>query len=741
MKRPALWLAAMFAAGIALGDVPGVHAGWCFLFAAAGIAAGLVFAWRNRLIPALALGLLAWLALGAAAVQVEKSCVPANAVASLIQQKRLDLSSPHRWTGRLRADPLRLPWGERLEIELESVESEGSSLPVRGGLQISSFHPTDSTAAPALAPVRAGDRLQVLASARQPRNFLDPGAFDFRGYLSNQGIDLTGTLRAPGLLQPLGTPRLSLSDRIARLRGDLLQRTGELFSGQPQVDAVVRAMLLGDRSFVDSDLATEFQETGAYHVLVIAGLHVGVFLAFIYWLAKFTRLRLWGRTFLSLAALAAYTAVVQDRPPIFRAALVAAIFLLARLLFRRVNLLQTVSLAALLLLFEKPSFLRDASFQLSFLAAAIVAAVAVPWIEQTTEPWTRGLRHLQDFTRDGEFPPRVVQFRIDLRAAANWLAAKIPARFENAASSAVTLPLRGALRVWELFVISIALQAGMIALMASFFHRVTLAGPVSNIPAVLLTAAIVPLGFLTLALSTFSLRVAAVGAKLVSVFTLWLLDCVRYFAHFPHASYRIPDPPAWLIAVFIAALAALAVALAFRAEHKGAGARIFVYVAIAVVATLAAAIAAAPFAPVLHAGQMEVTALDVGQGDSIFVAFPAGRTMLVDGGGLMGEEHVGGYRTGMDVGEEVVSPYLWRRRVKRLDAIVLTHAHHDHLDGLYAVIRNFSVKELWVGRDIETPAYQNLISEAQARGVKIMHRVRGESFVWDGVRGQILAGR
>ncbi len=123
------------------GDFPCVHAGWCFLFAAAGIAAGLVFAWRKRLFPRAGVRIFEhgwrW---APPQSRWKKPAVPAKAVAKLSRRRRLDLSSPHHWTGRLRADPLRLPWGERLEIELESVESEGSSLPVRGGLQISFFH-------------------------------------------------------------------------------------------------------------------------------------------------------------------------------------------------------------------------------------------------------------------------------------------------------------------------------------------------------------------------------------------------------------------------------------------------------------------------------------------------------------------------------------------------------------------------------------------------------------------------
>jgi competence protein ComEC len=77
--------------------------------------------------------------------------------------------------------------------------------------------------------------------------------------------------------------------------------------------------------------------------------------------------------------------------------------------------------------------------------------------------------------------------------------------------------------------------------------------------------------------------------------------------------------------------------------------------------------------------------------------------MLIDGGGQPGSEWVGGHRSGIDIGEQVVSPYLWSLGVKHLDVVALTHAHHDHLDGLHSVIQNFRVGELWIGRDEEPP--------------------------------------
>ena len=162
------------------------------------------------------------------------------------------------------------------------------------------------------------------------------------------------------------------------------------------------------------------------------------------------------------------------------------------------------------------------------------------------------------------------------------------------------------------------------------------------------------------------------------------------------------------------------------------------WVSAALLLALTIPIATHPFAPDLARGKLEVSVLDVGQGDSIFTAFPDGRTMLIDGGGLAGSERIGGYRSGLDVGEDVVSPYLWSRGLQKIDVVALTHAHHDHLDGLYSVLENFKVRELWVGRDEETPAFRSLLTEASQRSVQIVHKISGSRFDWDGVTGEFL---
>lgn len=613
MKLPALWITLAFALGIVTARSVVSIPLWMIATGLSLIAGFFVILFTKRLPLAAALALTAWFALGGLGAQLEERDVSPNDVARLISAGTINVNEPLRWFGQLREDPESTPLGWRYTIDLQGVQQLGRIVPVRGGLRLTYYRGEQNDAPPAL---QAGDAVEALCRAHTPRNYLNPGAFDERGYLAHQRIGLLGSLRSTELIKLTALPKLSLSQHLARLRGQLLARIDQLYSGNQNQIAVLRAMLLGDRNFVNSDLAVSFQKTAAFHVLVLAGLHVAALAGFFILLGRIFRLPLPVTTAITLLALLTYVGVVQDRPPILRAALMTGIFLCARLFFRKVALVNTVALAALILLIARPSELFDSSYQLSFVAAGVIAGLAVPWIDCTSSPYRRALKHLGDVTRDRLHSPRATQLRLDLRAAANALSTKVPRRLAARADSLLTIPARLCLRVWDLFVLSFCIQLGMLPLLATDFHRVSVSGPVSNIFAVLLTAIIVPLGFATLAMSYLSRAVSAVLAKIESLLVTGLLATVRWFSSMPRASWRIPGPPHWLLIAFMSVLVLVA-AMAWRqtevqTRHSlhsllHASTPLKERIALALLLVLAALIAWYPFAPSLKAGKLEAT--------------------------------------------------------------------------------------------------------------------------------------
>jgi len=122
----------------------------------------------------------------------------------------------------------------------------------------------------------------------------------------------------------------------------------------------------------------------------------------------------------------------------------------------------------------------------------------------------------------------------------------------------------------------------------------------------------------------------------------------------------------------------------------------------------------------------------------LFIVSPGGKTLLVDGGGAFGGFAGREASFGIDPGEEAVSPYVWSRGFQKLDVVALTHAHQDHLGGLTAVLENFRIGKLWVGREVSSTALARLEGVASNQKIPIERELRGKSFDWDGVKGEFL---
>lgn len=131
---------------------------------------------------------------------------------------------------------------------------------------------------------------------------------------------------------------------------------------------------------------------------------------------------------------------------------------------------------------------------------------------------------------------------------------------------------------------------------------------------------------------------------------------------------------------------------------------------------------------------LRVVVLDVGQGDSIFLRTPSGKTVLVDGGGRAGDSE------GDVVGRQVVAPFLRREGVNRIDVMVLTHPHDDHVLGLIPILSQFTVgKVLDTGIPHGSEAYTRFLELIENKHIPYTLAVRGQKIDFgDGVRAEVL---
>ena len=548
--------------------------------------------------------------------------------------------------------------------------------------------------------IHYGERIEFEGRLRPVRNFRNPGAFDFAHYMGRRGIYWTASARVDTRIERQGSCGNPFSAAIFRLRGLIEERIESLFPGDTYASTMLSAILIGQTEGLERSQTEDFRRTGTYHALVVSGMHFTA-LTFLMGLGfQFFSIRPSFRLVFGIAAGWMYTALCGFSAPVVRAAGALTLYLFGRWMFRRVRLLNALAAVAIAYLLWDPGQLFEASFQLSFAAVAALGALVEPWMEATTGVYSNALRKLDKLGRDFRLPPPAAEFRVELRLVAETLSllTRFPERWTLAAAA---LFWRCVFTIWEMLSISFLMQVALLIPMAIYFHRVNWSGLSANLIVTPLLTLVVPLGFAAI----------ATGSGFLAAFARYLLDVSAGVARWhlqvtPWLDRRIPDAPLWAVVGVACALGLSALLFRMLPRWRWAG--------FAAASGSAFALITVSFPPAeTGPGLLELTMIDVGQGDGLLVVFPNGQRMLVDGGGIVSFDKR--RKPQLDTGEDVVSPYLWRRRFDRVDIIASTHAHDDHIGGLPALIENFRPREVWTGALPTKPSESWLRVMAAAR--------------------------
>ena len=493
---------------------------------------------------------------------------------------------------------------------------------------------------------------------------------------------------------------------------------------QPPYAGLFQAMVLGERGLVAHDQRLEFQRSGTFHLLVVSGMNVAIFAVFLLWLMRWLRLP---REYAILSAIlltCGYAALTELGAPILRSVLMIVAYQIAALLNRNRAPLNTVSLAALVLLVGDPQALFEPSFQLTFLAVLTIAGIGVPLFARTTTPLREALDDMEDKRRDLTLRPKQAQFRLDVRAIAASLGQLIGERPARWLLPKLTLVL---IAIAELGLLSALMQAAITLPTVWYFHRI-------NVHALWANMAVSPAnGHLDARLH--ARRGIVLCCQLDGrARSRWRRGgrckpfCLRFIG-LEERNCRICGWPMPALAAMAAVVVSYALALLLARRH-----RVLAVVSLALLAASAWLVCVRPRPFEYNPHELEITAIDIGQGDSFFLVTPNGHTLLLDSGGLLGMSH-----SDLDIGEDVVSPYLWQRGLARLDAVAFSHSHADHIGGMTAIMRNFHPREIWYAPNYPSHEVESLFAAADHLHVIRIERHFGDRFDFDGIHFEVLS--
>jgi competence protein ComEC len=577
------------------------------------------------------------------------------------------LSLPQAVTleGWLFREPECFPRRGRLYVEALRVWQDGVPRPASGKILV--------TVRTLAGPWRYGDVLHLSLQLRAPRNFHTPGGFDYEGYLARQGIYLSAFLWDDSAIRRTGAHGDRMRARIEQARRTI----GGFFDAQldQQTAAVLRALIIGDEGRVDKDLRQDFSRAGVAHVLSISGLHIGLVATAAYslwwWLLGRSRYLLLTWTMPKLAAVLSvppvllYASLAGGNVATWRSVVMVLVYLLAILLDRQQEVYRSLALAALLISLIWPGAVLDISFQLSFLSVLSI------------------LLGMERFTR--------------------WWAEWSERRLLNL--------YPGRERVWRWGATYIAVAGfallGTAPATAAHFNQITLAGVFANlliVPllgslAVITGLAAAGLLFLHAGLATLVLFCAG----LVTRAGTWL---VTWLGAWPYAALTVVTPTLLELVLIYGLLACLLFRSTIRSPHSAIR---------YLLPTLTLALFLDTVFWTWHRyfhHDLRVTFLDVGQGDATVVELPGSQVMVIDGGGFASED--------FDVGEAVLAPFLWSRKIGRVDVLVMSHPQLDHYGGLTFLAERFSAREFWFnGERTRGERFQRLLSVLDRAGVTI----------------------
>ena len=574
------------------------------------------------------------------------------------------------------------PPGQNAQIQ-KRTRASGQVLLTLKGLLPEDFNP--------------GDRFIVKADVSPASTYSTPGSFNYKKHLANQSILITGWIQSPNDMMKLHTVGSSpLASGIHGLRY-LPERIRYHMAGfldkslsQP-AKGLYKAILIGDRNDVPATVLENFTGAGCLHILAISGMHMGllalVTIAVLTWLLKRSTWLLLHTPVLKIAVAIAllplliYALIAGFNIPVQRALLMTIVFILAILFDRPGNLINHILLAALLIMAWKPGAIFTASFQLSF-SAVIAIALIYPLLHHSLfqETPTVSSSAAKPGDASAKTSPTVIIHGLSAKIF-KWLLA------------GVTL--------------TAAAMLGTLPLLLFHFNRFSLVAPVTNLlvePLICFWSLIIGL------VASICIPVFPAVAKLLFVagsFGLILAAKIcAFFTLLPYSSLWLPTPsPVEITFTYLFLLSAV-VAIHLAGRQR----RYALIIALFFLCSLVAGPAVTTIAQ-QPSGSASVTFLDVGHGAAILLQLPQNKNILIDGGGAGSDR--------FNIGARVIGPFLWNRKLSHLHAVVITHPHADHYNGLPFILARFHPKELWIndmpGHDKE---YRELLDLASQLGIE-----------------------
>lgn len=502
------------------------------------------------------------------------------------------------------------------------------------------------------------------------------GNFDAKAFYSSQQIDFAvDDLTVKNSIPPDITWQEWLYQFRCRLKNVIIEAIGEKEGG------VLAGMLLGDKSELDQEVKEAYKNAGISHVLAISALHISIFASGIYGFLRKRGMGYWGAGVLSFLFLMGYATMTGNGISTQRAVMMFLITVVGATFGRSSDLLNSLGAAILFLLWENPRLMEYAGFQFSIAAVLSIGIVSeVRWKKEMTGQTQDSCKGQMRASRKGQAKDS-----------------------QNSQAKGIELKKRLA----DGFILSGFIQLGTLPLTAYHYFEVPVYSVVLNVFLLPLMSYLLPLGAFGSVVGLFF----SFPAKLILLpckGILWLYEkSCSLMLQLPFSQWITGQPEIWQMVLYY-----LLLFLGVLFWYTGKKRRWIM---------LAEGVATGFCLFGSSSLQPELSILDVGQGDGIFIYSQSGISMFIDGGST-DVKNVGTYR---------ILPFLKSKGVRQIDYWFVSHADQDHISGLLEVLESgYSIENVVFSSAIpRDEAWESVVNLAEEFDSNLFYLNQGDSLV------------
>jgi competence protein ComEC len=584
----------------------------------------------------------------------------------------------------------------RFVIAVDAYQADREWLPTTGRLDCQLQRPRvldeDGVAIPssevpaAATELAVGQRVELLGQVSLPPPPKNPGQFDQRRFLWLAGLQGELRLTHPGQIHIL-EDRPHWTSAGLRWRDYFKQLLERHLAAEQHPMAA--AVLLGDRSMLDSQLRHQYAATGTVHVLAISGLHLGILAGSLLWLARWSWIPQRPILWLTIALVVFYAWLVEFRPPIVRAAVLTTALCVATLIGRRAFSINSLAVALCVVFAIEPHQIAEPGTQLSFLAVTAIVVFVHRRGKRVPDP-------LQEL-RESQETPLQRQSKAVLRS------------------------------VGEVYLCGGVVSLVCLPLVMHYFHLGSWIGILIN-PLVIVPMSLALLsGFGLLVTAPFSTALGDLFGSLCGASLATMHGIVEFAYQIPGSHLWVTSPGwLWIVTWYVGGGLWVWWAWGQPSDRSVLRARVL---GVAIAFWLAAYLWPQPRFPDRWAAStsgatpLTLTMIDVGHGNAALLRTPAGRVLLFDAGSFPSAQAAG----------QRIGGVLLAHGILRIDQLLISHADLDHYNGVPELLRRFAVRQVIMPEGLlrEPTPHVQFLAQTLDQSAALLRHVQAGDRIWE----------